>query len=241
MVLATSDPPNLATSRRALIAVSDEIAERAAALGVATDRLHVIPGGVPYSAVEPFAEARRMTGSPPGVRLLLWVGGLVPVKQPLHAIHALSELVESGDDVELVMIGDGPMRSDLEAAIERARLRDRVRLLGYLPRDDVWRWQCAADVLLNSSRSEGSPRAVLEALGAGTPVAAYPLPGVRSAIATVNGGVIADASTPTALAAATSEIFETHGDRSAVAAAARSAFSIESAVSRIEDVYAGVT
>ena len=77
----------------ALIAVSDELAEHAAKLGVPSGRIHVIPGGVPYRPREDRQEARRRLGVDEDAVCILWVGRLVSVKQPLDAIRAFAGFV----------------------------------------------------------------------------------------------------------------------------------------------------
>lgn len=227
---------------QAVIAVSDELAERATELGVPGDRVHVIPGGVPYRPREEQDEARRRLDLDENVSCLLWVGRFVSVKQPFHAVRAFAELMTSSPrlDAVLVMIGDGPL---LAGALELARqegLDDRVRLAGYQEREDVWSWQCAADLQINSSSSEGTPIAILEALGAGTPVVAYPLPGVRAALELVDGGAVAAESTPRALAAAISQELGETRDRDTLAHSARRQFDIARAGHEIEAVYESV-
>ena len=190
---------------QAVIAVSRELAERAEALGAPSERLHVIIGGVPYQPRVAREQARSRLGIDRDTLCVLWVGGLVPVKQPADAIHAFDELrATTGSERKLLlaMIGDGRLRSAVLDLIGRRGLDGVVRLPGHCSRETVWLWHSAADVLVNSSRSEGTPRAVLEALGAGTPVVAYPLEGVRAAVDEVRGGRVAAARTPSALAAA---------------------------------------
>lgn len=224
---------------RALIAVSDELAGRAAELGVPGERIHVIPGGVPYRPREERQDARRKLGVDEDAICVLWVGRLVSVKQPLDAIRAFAAFVSSSGrpDALLVMIGEGPLHARATELVRREGLGDRVRLLGYQSREDVWSWQSASDLLINTSRSEGTPMAILEALGAGTPVAAYPLPGVRVALEAVGGGTTAAEPTPRALAAAVSRELDDPRDRDALAEAARKRFDIGRAAREIEAVY----
>jgi teichuronic acid biosynthesis glycosyltransferase TuaC len=225
-----------------VIAVSDELAEHVTRLGVPSGRLHVIPGGVPYRPREDRQEARRRLGVDESAVCILWVGRFVSVKQPLDAIRAFAAFVASSPrrDAMLVLIGEGPLAARVRETVRREGLDGRVRLLGYRSREDVWAWQCASDLLLNSSRSEGTPIAVLEALGAGTRVAAYPLPGVRTALAAVDGGTTALDSTPQALAAAIAAELGEAGDRDALATEARKRFDIARAGRQIEDVYESV-
>jgi glycosyltransferase involved in cell wall biosynthesis len=185
--------------------------------------------------------ARERLGITEGVTCVLWVGGLVPVKQPIDAILAFHRLIEMGHrDAILVMIGDGPLRGRLVALAHETGIAGSVRILGYAQRDEVWAWQTAADVLVNSSRSEGTPLALLEALGAGTPGVGYPLGGVEAALARVGGGLVASGHSPRDLAVALDEVLEGRWDRVQLAHQARRAFDIQVAARSIQAVYESV-
>ena len=73
-------------------------------------------------------------------------------------------------------VGDGPDRPALEAAAARLGVADRVRFHGLVP--DAWRLLRAFDVLLLSSRSEGTPMILLEAMFAGVPIVSTAVGGV---------------------------------------------------------------
>jgi len=220
---------------RAVIAVSEQLGDRAISLGADESRVHVIPPGVPYRPIRPYDETRAVLRIEPAEVVIVWIGGLVSVKQPLEAISAFDAIALPQS--RLVMIGDGPLRRELQAAIRNSRSADRISIMGHLDREEVWRWQCAADLILNSSRSEGTPLAVLEAMGAGTRVAAYPLPGIAAAVGAANGGVIADSATPNALADAAIRALTANDHRHSLATNARDRFSIERSAASIDDVY----
>lgn len=222
----------------AVIAVSRQLADRVVELGIDRRRVTVIPGGVAYPPTVNRSEARGRLGIDEHETLVLWVGGLVPVKQPLHMISAFAEL--SISRARLVMAGDGPLRGEVDAFVRRQGLADRVMFTGQLDRDQIWMWQSAADILVNSSRSEGTPFAVLEALGAGTPVAGYPLVGVADALATVGGGQVADGGSPQALAAAVTATISAEHDRDALADTAQAQFSVARVASQVEEIYSAV-
>lgn len=222
----------------AVICVSAELADAVLELGADPGRVQVNPGGVPYRDIIPYDEARAALGVPPGATVVLWVGGLVDVKQPVEAVEAFARWSE-GSGV-LIIVGDGPLRRQVADEAARWGVEGSVRMTGYLPRCEVWRWQCAADVLVNSSASEGTPLSVLEALGAGTVVAGYPLPGVRSAVDQVGGGSMAAVASPEALASAIGAAQTRTSSRELLALAARDAFSIERDVRGIEGVYDAV-
>ena len=95
-------------------------------------------------------------------QVVLFVGRLVEGKRPEDAVQAASQLP---DDVKLYMVGDGPMRSKLEATAS-----ERVGFLGQVPYDEMPAVYRAGDVLVLPSRAEGLPRTMLEAMASGSPV-----------------------------------------------------------------------
>jgi teichuronic acid biosynthesis glycosyltransferase TuaC len=225
---------------RAIIAVSEELASRSEELGARSERLSVIPGGVPYRPAIPRDEARAHLGVEAAV-CLLWIGGLVEVKQPLHALEAFEQLDPAQTrNMLLVMIGDGPLRHDVTNHVRRRNLERRVRLIGHRDREEVWMWQCAADLLVNSSRSEGTPIALLETLGAGTPAAGYPVGGIGAVLDAVDGGAIAAGKTPHALAEAINEALAAGRAREQLAQHAQARFHIAETARAIENVYDAV-
>ena len=107
-----------------VIAPSREIADRAVELGADADRTSVLMGGVPdgYASVSR-TDARAALALSPDVRLIVWIGSLVPVKQPLLAVRAISLVAERCPDVRLVLIGDGHMLPTVRRTVRDAALR----------------------------------------------------------------------------------------------------------------------
>lgn len=227
---------------QAIVAVSNELAERANALGARGELIHVITGGVPFADREPPELAKDALGVEADFAYVLWVGNFVEAKQPLDAIRAFAEVVagSAARPSRLVMIGDGPQRARAERLVNELELDGQVKFCGYLPRHEVWRWQCATDLQVSSSRSEGTPIAILEALGNGNPVAAYPVPGVQAVVEALQGGTIATERTPGALASAVAEVLAADHDRARLAQRAREQFDIARTGRAIEDVYEAV-
>ena len=92
--------------------------------------------------------------------LAVATGHLIGRKDPETAIKAIASL----EDVDLVLLGDGDLRSELE---RRWGAHKRVRFVGRV--EDVRQWLHAADVFVSASRSEGLPNAVMEAMACGLP------------------------------------------------------------------------
>jgi glycosyltransferase involved in cell wall biosynthesis len=111
--------------------------------------------------------------------LAVTVGVLEYPKDPLPPAQAAIEVARSGQPMVLLIVGDGRLRPELE---EIARVSDgAVRLLGH--RSDVPTLLAAADAFVLSSKHEGLPFALLEALAAGLPAIVSKYPGAEDAVA----------------------------------------------------------
>lgn len=105
-------------------------------------------------------------------RWLLTVGRLDAQKNPLLLLAALRNLVASGEhDVNLLVVGEGQLRGQMQEVIDQTGLADRVRFLGLKSIEEVAELMQTADLFVMSSSYEGMPMAVIEALACGVPVA----------------------------------------------------------------------
>lgn len=158
-----------------VIAVAAPLAAKAAALGVARERIHVIPNGIDSARFEmlPRAEARERLGWGAAGRIVVAVGHLSPLKRFHLIIDALAKLPP---DVRLMIVGgpgpDSNVKEELTERIGRLNLKARCRLTGPLSPAQVALAVNAADVFVLASETEGSPNALLEALAVGTPAVA---------------------------------------------------------------------
>lgn len=135
--------------------------EAAPALGIARDRIAVIPN--------PSLQSEAADGPlPPDHRYILGIGRLEPQKDWPLALASFAQV--SDPALHLEILGDGSERAELEAAVERLGLAGRVHLRGYV--DGAAPWIAGAEALLLTSRFEGAPNVVVEAVSAGTPVIA---------------------------------------------------------------------
>jgi glycosyltransferase involved in cell wall biosynthesis len=97
--------------------------------------------------------------------LLVYVGRLVPIKNPVGAVEVFSEL---SDEYTLAMIGDGDERENVERAVRSHDVEDRVQVCGALPHEQTLQTIAAADGLLVPSHVETYPTVVFEALSLNT-------------------------------------------------------------------------
>lgn len=126
----------------------------------------------------------RLGAVPPvgeGPARFLMIGRLIPFKGFGFGIAAFAEAVASGGDgmesAELWVLGDGPLRPELEATAARLGVADRVQFTGAVPREDVLAHLADARALLHPSLHDSGGYVCLEALAAGRPVLGFALGG----------------------------------------------------------------
>lgn len=157
--------------------------------GLPSAKIRVIPNGVDF---ERYANAAPVDlaqfGVPHGSRVLLFVGRLDPQKGPLQLLEAAAELFTEHSDLQLVMVGDGPLATELRAWTVVRSLESRIHFLGR--HADIAGLMRAADVFVLPSLWEGLPNVVLEAMAAGTPVVATDVEGVRDLLTEGESGTI---------------------------------------------------
>lgn len=161
------------------------LAAACARLGLAGDRLALLPAGVAppdiCSADEAARRARRAELQlPAAARLVVTVGTLRPRQRVKDLIWAADLLKVLRDDVHLVVLGDGPHRGRLERFCHQCRIDDHVHFLGRVA--DVAGWLAVADMFWLARDDAGQPQALLEALAAGLPAVAADVPPVRASI-----------------------------------------------------------
>lgn len=201
---STLRPQIQAALRRcsSVIAVSRGLRDRVVELGIPGDRVIVQYNGVEGDVFAPRdrTEARAQLGVPSSQPLVCFVGNLVPEKGPDLLVRALAQT----PGVHAVVIGGGPLRASLEAEAEALGVSSRLRFLGRQPAAVVAQWLAAADLLCLSSRREGCPNVVLEALASGRPVVGTAVGGVPELVTSSNG-VLAPSEDPDGLAQAIRE------------------------------------
>jgi teichuronic acid biosynthesis glycosyltransferase TuaC len=170
------------------------------------------------------AAARSRRELPPGARVALFVGNLVPVKG-LDVLLAAWRMLLAAETVgsadRLIVIGNGILRERLAADIQAEDLRGTVRMLGSLPPPEVADWMQAASVLCLSSHHEGMPNVVVEALASGLPVVATAVGGIPDLVKPDSSGCLADAGDPRQFAAALTRAFARNWDAGQIAATVR--------------------
>ncbi len=129
-------------------------------------KLRVIPNPVvPRATGNP---SERIPARNPKTLRLVQVGGLIPVRRQFLLLDGVAAIARTGVDVELLMVGDGPLRQALSAQSRALGLEARVHWLGF--RDDIGDVLAAADMYVSAIDAEGFGIAVVEAMLHGLPV-----------------------------------------------------------------------
>ena len=225
-------------------AVSEAVAESAVALGVPRERITVIPNGVDVARFDAPVDvdgARHALGAD-RAPLVGSVGCLAPRKDYGTLLEALAQLSGRGLDFRAALVGDGPDRAALEARAAALALTPRIAFLG--ERDDVARLLPGMDVFVLSSREEGIPNALLEAMAAGRACVATAVGGTPEVLEDGRTGWLVPPAAPGALAGALAEALASPDEAGRRGAAARTAvrtgMSIEAMVARHEEFYSRI-
>lgn len=164
----------------------------------------------------------QRTTPPSGERLrLLNVGRLAPEKGQWVLLDALRRVVDAGIDADLRIIGDGPLRAELEQQVADLGLVDRVRFLGNVPQLTVRAELEASDVFCMPSFAEGLPISIMEALAIGVPVVVTSIAGIPELVVDGVTGCCVPAGSVDDFAAAIIRLGRSPEDRIAMVAAGR--------------------
>ncbi|MFW0754938.1 glycosyltransferase family 4 protein [Pseudomonas sp. H11T01] len=185
-----------------VVCVAESIAVLHRRASVRAEKLHVIPNGLPA------ATALRQRTADHQRWLAGYVGRLSSEKGPDLFLDALIPLCRQHPELHAVMLGDGPERKTLLARISAAGLLDRIQLPGY--QNGMCAWWTKLDALVISSRTEGTPMILLEAMQAGVPVVAFGVGGIPDVIEDRHNGLLA---APTDSAALARQIATLLGDK----------------------------
>ena len=160
--------------------------------------IEVIPFGV---ETDLFAEAGRDGNKRADVFRIGFVKHLRPKYGPEYLIQALPGIAAKFPNVELVMVGDGPMRRGLFQLAEKLGVSERIRWLGYVPYSHVPAIYASLDVFVMPSAysSESFGVAAVEAQAAGVAVVASDFPGIREAVQDGVGGILVPPRDSTAI------------------------------------------
>jgi glycosyltransferase involved in cell wall biosynthesis len=175
-----------------VMTVSGDLRDRAVHL-LPDANVKVLPIGVDTAYYTPQA-----VDLGPG-RHIAFMSVFKPVKDPMLAFQAFQKLARDHDDVTLHVTCDGPMLDQAKAFVREHGLETRIKFYGIVPRAEVLRIMRGADVVMLTSKREGSPRVLLEAGAVGVPVVSTGVGGVPELVADDQTGYLVPAGDADAL------------------------------------------
>lgn len=225
----------LARLDRTIVAVSDAVRESLVRYWrVDSGRVLLIPNGIDtrrFGAPAPIAASRsRPAGR--GFRIGT-IGRLEEQKGIDVLLDAFADIAREEPGAELVVAGDGSLRTDLERRASGLGLAGSVRFAGTI--DDVAPLLASLDLFVLASRWEGLPLTLLEAMAAGVPIVATSVDGSAEAVRSGVDGLLVPPDDPGALARA---ILASLHDRAAAIERARAARGRASSIYSIERMVA---
>jgi glycosyltransferase involved in cell wall biosynthesis len=231
---------------RGVICVSEGQAAKVRKAGVRAERIRVIHNAIDttrFSGADSGGRAMLQGFFPAPLELLVvGVGRLSPEKGFDQLVKAMGSVVSRLPGAGLVLIGDGPDRAKLEEQVRLAGLESHIAFAGF--RTDTDQLVQGADILAQSSYTEGLPNVVLEACAAGIPVVATDVGGTREVIDDGVTGHLVRPGDPDALAARLLELLPSPTNRRAMGARGRerviAKFSFAQQSARYEELFASL-
>jgi glycosyltransferase involved in cell wall biosynthesis len=162
--------------------------------GIPANRIQQIPNGVDLDEFAPATgEEKALIKTRLGLQralVVIYCGRLTSEKNPDGLLEAWRIVAQDVGNVELVLVGDGPLRPLLENSVRNSHHSDSVRLVGI--QSQVVSWYRAADVYVLPSRNEGLSNSLLEAMSCGLPVVSTRVSGSTEIFSEADIGCLVD-------------------------------------------------
>jgi len=202
-------------------ACSQDLYERALALGLSPDKAQVIPYGVDLerfasrsSSREEVSELRDRLGLRTSDIVVGGMGRLVHKKGFEYLIRAVPQLIQSFPNVKVIIAGDGDLRPELSQLAEKLGMEESVIFPGHISWESIPAYLSLCDLLVvpsvqdHQGNVDGLPNVLLEAMAAGRPIVASHVAGIPAVIHHGESGILVPQKEPEALAAAITEVLK---------------------------------
>ncbi len=208
------------------------------------DKVRTIRNGFDFSRIEKATELPLPPDLPlhPGRRTVVHIGRLVEIKGHRYLVEAAAQIVRQRDDVQFLLVGDGPLRGFLERLVQERGLEDHVLFAGI--RSDVPALLRHVDVFVLPSLTEGLPITLLEAMASEVPVVVTDVGGIPEVVEDRVTGLLVPPADVTALRQAILSTLEGPDEARRRSRAGlrrlRAEFDIAQMVESYQDLYQGL-
>lgn len=163
-------------------------------LGIPDEKVFVIPNGFSPAKFPNLPKDLVMDKLeiPCDKKIILTVGNLVPIKGHEFLIKAIEQVTKEEKQIQLIVLGDGPLKNKLQALCRKLGVENYVRFLGNKPHSEIPLWMNASDLFVLPSLNEGNPTVMFEALGVGLPFVGTKVGGIPEIITSEDYGLLAE-------------------------------------------------
>jgi len=227
----------VANNCRLILPVSPDLSEALRSYGI-DKPLRVVPNVVDTTAFHPLPKKERESHRERKPTRFLSVGNLIPRKNFSCLIMAGGILAQKRSDWEIWIVGDGPLKDQLEKLAEKKGIEKQVKFLGYKKPVEVAEIMRQAHIFVFPTLNETFGCVVVEAMASGLPVIATDVPGVRWIVAP-HTGLLVPPNNPSCLAEAMDYMLDNHHlyDPDSIASYARSTFNYHQIGKMLDDIY----
>jgi len=169
-----------------IFSVNQADAKRMIKWGIPAEKVRVVPNGIELSQFENLQDRDdicRRLGLNPDCPVIMQVGRLSPQKDPEMFLKGARYVLSGITEAQLVWIGEGPLFMEVKSEVESFRLQDKIHLVGRI--NQAYHCLAAADVVTSTSRWEGLPYSILEAMACSKPVVSTAVNGCSEVV--ING------------------------------------------------------
>jgi teichuronic acid biosynthesis glycosyltransferase TuaC len=172
-----------------ILAVSEDLRQRAIDMGAIPQRVHRLPNGYNPSVFRPLDQtlARQQLGVAADAELIVFVGRLIALKGLDDLIRAVQILSPMHPRLRVVCIGEGTSERHLRHVVQQEGLTKTFDLIGPKTQPEIAHWLAACNLFCLPSHSEGSPNVITEALACGRPVVATEVGGIPDLVDSSSG------------------------------------------------------
>ncbi|MBX2857615.1 MAG: glycosyltransferase family 4 protein [Cellvibrionaceae bacterium] len=172
--------------------LSEELCRDVEGFGVDKSKIRYIKNGVDLDEVE--AKIASRDANPvlqnKTKKRVGFIGQMISRKNVFDLLDVFDQVAQQRDDLELIMLGDGEQREELQQYAATLASSSAIEFLGF--RDDRLDWLQSFDLFAMTSTLEGIPRCLMESMAMGIPVAAYNIPGIDQLLVHENSGLLAE-------------------------------------------------
>jgi len=159
--------------------------------GVEQSKVRIVPNGVDVEKFKPMdVEAARLQFGLGNEPCVLFVGSLIHRKGLPFLVEAAKKIVKQQTETKFLIVGEGPLKSQLDSSLKTANLSGNFRFLGNLKENVLSAVYNCADVFVLPSIQEGQGIVLLEAQASGKPVVAFDVGGVNEAVRNGETGLL---------------------------------------------------